>query len=151
MLTLGLALASPATHARDVAGSLVYIGTRAELPTAADVAKAPGSIPPQGIYAARLDARTGKLTPLGHQAEFAGASWLVTHPTLPVIYSTARAAGGAEMVAAGRPETDSDIHSFAVDTASGRLRRINQAGSGTLNTNHLALDARSKTLFVSGF
>ena len=38
-----------------------------------------------------------------------------------------------------------------MDTASGGLRQINQAGSGTLNTNYLALDDRSRTLFVSGF
>ena len=133
------------------AGSLVYIGTRAELPSAADREKAQGTIPAQGIYAARLDAVTGRLTMLGHQAEFARSSWLLTHPVLPVLYAVARAPGAAEAVAAGRPEPQSEVHSFAIDPGSGRLRPLNQAGSATLNTNHLALDTATMTLFVSGF
>ena len=68
---------------------------------------------PQGIYAARLDTKTGHLSPLGLQVELERATWLVTHPSLPVIYTVADSGGGLS--------AESNIHSFAVDPASGTL------------------------------
>ena len=137
MLTMGLCmgLAAPHTHAADKTSELVYIGThgtgKSEQPN--------GS--PQGIYAARLDTRTGHLSPLGLQVGLERATWLVTHPKLPVIYTVADSGAGVS--------AESNIHSFAVDQASGKLTQINEAGAGGLDSTHLDLDAASKTLFVA--
>jgi 6-phosphogluconolactonase len=137
MLAMGLCLgfAAPHTHADDKTSELVYIGThgtgKAEQPNSS----------PQGIYAARIDTRTGHLSPLGLQVELERATWLVTHPKLPVIYAVADPGGGVS--------AESNIHSFAVDLASGKLTQLNKAGAGGLDATHLGLDAASKTLFVA--
>jgi hypothetical protein len=65
MLALCLGLPTLAAHAGDASGSLVYIGTRGS-PKAATG--------PQGIYGARLDTHTGKLSPLGLQIELPAIS-----------------------------------------------------------------------------
>jgi 6-phosphogluconolactonase len=122
LLGLGLATAAQA------ASEWVYIGTR-------------GSEPKQGIYAASFDNSNGRLTLLGQQAELQNASWLAIHPGLSVLYSVANSAGGLE--------AESDIHSFAIDQASGKLKPINTAGAGGSDTTHLWLDLPSNTLFAA--
>jgi hypothetical protein len=72
LLALCLGLAAASVRAKDDASSLVYIGTRGTPQT---------STGPQGIYAARLDTATGKLTPLGQQLELSRISWLLAHPS----------------------------------------------------------------------
>jgi 6-phosphogluconolactonase len=153
VVTLGVVFAALGAQAKEAPGSWVYIGTRAGPPpaTASAEEQAQAKASPQGIYAARLDAATGKLRAVGLQTELARASWLMTNPKRPVIYSIARAPDGAAMVAAKQPEAPANIHSFAVDTATGTLRQINQVSSGALYTTHLALDGKSMTLFGAGF
>ncbi len=122
LLSLGFAVSAHAQSA------LVYIGTR-------------GSEPGQGIYAARFDSQTGQLSLLGQQAQLDNAAWLTAHPSLPVIYSVANAEGGLAV--------ESNVHSFAIDKASGKLTQINKVGTGGRDATHLHLDAASKTLFVA--
>jgi 6-phosphogluconolactonase len=136
---------------------LVYVGTHGWDPQHG----APPSIPPsggvtpaaaaasgatadadaQGIYAARLDTATGHLEPLGFQVEILRANWFINHPTLPIIYSV------------GLPGTDMHaetlIYSLQADRTTGKLRVINQVGSGGQDATHLDLDAASMTLFVA--
>jgi 6-phosphogluconolactonase len=138
-MALCLGLAALSAHAQDAASSLVYIGTRGV--PATDQGQVKTSL--QGIYAARLDTRTGKLAPLGIQSDVVRATWLVTHPTLPVLYSVAWGAGGEQ--------ADANIHGFKVDKASGKLQQINQVSSGAIGTTYLALDGKSNTLFGAGF
>jgi len=78
--------------------------------------------PKQGVYAARLNPATGQLSPLGLVAELQRATWLVAHPTLPVVYAVAHSAGGMA--------ADSDIYSFAIDKTSGGLHQINVVDAG---------------------
>ena len=121
-------------HARDNSLELVYIGTQGSAgPQQSDSA-------PQGIYAARLDANTGRLSPLGLTVELPRATALLRHPTLPVIYSSAADS------AAGRA-VDSILYSFEVDGASGKLREINTVDAGGRDATALALDASTNTLF----
>lgn len=138
MVALCLGLAALSAHAKDAAGNLVYIGTRAGTPP-------PGAAPrpPLGVYAARFDSKTGKLAMIGIQAELNNAAWLVAHPTLPVVYSVANAEGGLAV--------NSNIHSFATDKESGKLRELNRVNSGGRDTTYLYLDAKSKTLFGASF
>jgi 6-phosphogluconolactonase len=101
----------------------------------------PADAGPQGIYAARLDTKTGHLSPLGITVELQRATWLVTHPSLPVIYSVADSGGGMG--------ANSNIYSFKVDPASGKLQVINKVDAGGRDATAMDLDARSNTLFVA--
>ncbi len=117
---------------RNSTGELVYIGTRG-----AAAQDAPGT--QHGIYAARLDTRTGHLTPLGLVAELNRATWLVRHPKLPVIYTVGLE--GSDMT------TESRLVSYQVNAADGKLRELNRVGAGGTDATHLDLDAASGTLF----
>jgi 6-phosphogluconolactonase len=132
MMALCLGLAALSAHAKEAAGNLVYIGTRGTQ-----------AMPTQGIYAARLDTGTGKLAPLGQQTELFSTSWLVTHPSLPVIFVVANLQGSRTV--------ESSIYSFAVDKASGKLAELNRVDSGGLDTTYLGFDAKSNTLFGASF
>ena len=140
VLSLCLVLALLRAHADVKTSELVYIGTRAGgFREPANAATQPRA--PQGIYAARLDTRTGQLSSLGLTVELQRATRLVTHPRLPIIYSTADPDSGMP--------TESTIHSFAVDQSSGKLQQINEMGSGGLDATDMHLDAASNTLFVA--
>jgi 6-phosphogluconolactonase len=134
-----LSLAVFQAHAADNMSELVYVGTHG----AGNATQDPRERSQQGIYAARFDTKTGRLTPLGLQAELERATWLVTHPKLPVLYTVAESAGGLS--------ADSNIHSFAIDGESGKLTPLNSVGAGGRDATHLDLDATSQTLFVANY
>ena len=144
MLALGLgALVALSAQAADKSSTLVYFGTRgANAPAPARAGAPPAPAPePQGIYAARLDTKTGHLTGLGLQATLDRATWLVTNPGLPVIYAVANGPNGM----AG----ESEMHAFAVDTASGKLRELNKVGTGGRDATHVAIDGVDKAVFIA--
>jgi 6-phosphogluconolactonase len=128
-----IGLASPQAGARD-ALELVYIGTQGSAGPQQE-----GSAP-QGIYAARLDAKTGRLSPLGLTVGLPRATTLLRHPTLPVIYSSAADSAGGRAV-------DSILYCFEVDAESGNLRAINKVDAGGRDATALALDLPSNILF----
>lgn len=129
---------APSCAAGDCRSELVYVGTHgwdpqhsappvtsaavSATPAAAAGTSAATEADAQGIYAARLDTSSGHLEPLGLVAQILRANWLTNHPTLPILYCV------------GMPGTDMHaealIYSLEVDRASGKLRVINQAGSG---------------------
>jgi 6-phosphogluconolactonase len=138
-LCLGLSFA--AVHAADKAGSaagtLVYVGTQGVGgPTQTADAKAK-----QGIYALRLDEKSGHLTLLGQMIELDRSDWLTNNPKLPVIYAVANNAGGLQV--------DSLVYSLGVDRKTGALKVINKVGAGGKDATHMALDAPSNTLFIA--
>jgi 6-phosphogluconolactonase len=143
VLCLGLA-ACEAHAATGKAEEFVYIGTHG-----AGGRPAPGAGSeqdagsPQGIYAARLDTRTGHLSALGLAVGLQRATWLVIHPSLPVVYSVAQSPGGMA--------ADSNIYSFAIDAASGTLRQMNTVDAGGHDATHMDLDPQSKTLFSANY
>ena len=128
------------------AAQFVYIGThgtpggpRPGTPPQATDAP-PVNSGPQGIYAARLNSKTGQLTLIGVAAELQRATWFVVHPSLPVIYSVADSGGGME--------ADSNIVSFKIDAASGSLRMLNKVDAGGRDATAMDLDGASNTLLV---
>jgi 6-phosphogluconolactonase len=129
-MALSLGVATLAIQAADAAGSLVYIGTHGTSQTATG---------PLGIYVARLDSKTGKLAPLGVQTELQSISWLLPHPSRPFLYAVVNPGGSITV--------ESQLYSYSVDKATGKLRQIGQVGTGGKDTTHLAFDARSSTLF----
>jgi 6-phosphogluconolactonase len=134
LLALCLGLAAASVRAKDDASSLVYIGTRGTPQT---------STGPQGIYAARLDTATGKLTPLGQQLELSRISWLLAHPSRPILFMLANPNGSTTV--------ESQIYSYSLDKATGKLQPISDGGTGGKDTTHLAFDVKSNTLFGASF
>jgi 6-phosphogluconolactonase len=139
---------APACGDKSDKSLLVYIGTYGHVrngfsPVPAGSENQPGQIfdKTQGIYAACFNTETGNLTMLGLAADVNRASWLLSNPNLPILYST------------GLPGDDlrveGNVFSFSIDRASGKLQLINQVGSGGGDPTHLAIDAESYTLFVA--
>lgn len=125
------------------AGELVYIGTwgdEAPPPSGMDGAKPVRANAPVGVYAARLNERTGHLTPLGLQIQLQRADSLAVNPNQPVLYSVAASVRD--------PHADTDVYAFRIDPASGRLSLLDKVSSGGKDATTMALDARSATLFV---
>ena len=92
------------------------------------------------LQALRLDACAGTLAALGDVAQLQKPRWSVAHPTLPVLYVANDVAG-----------QDGRVVAFAVDRASGALKKINDADAGGIGTTHLWLDAPSSTLLAAHF
>lgn len=138
-MALSLGLATLNVHAVGSTDELVYVGTyKFGPPSQAEGAASP----PQGIYGARLDSKTGHLTALGPPVELRRASYLITHPSLPIVYSVAQSTGE-------NPESDSVAIAFAIDQASGALRQISKVDANGRDATHLALDNASKMLLVA--
>jgi len=120
----------------------VYIGTHGAGGFGPGTAQTSGTPPSdaraQGIYAARLDIASGHLAPLGLSVELPRATWLMSHPTLPVLYSVADSGGGMQ--------ANSAIYSFGVDLTSGNLREINHVDAGGRDATALGLDMPSHSL-----
>jgi 6-phosphogluconolactonase len=140
-LCLGMAIlhgcastAPPACASAGCDSVLVYIGTAVPFTNGA-----PPPVREHGIFAARLDQRTGHLAPLGRVAAVDGSSWLVAHPHLPVLYSVG--------LTGNDKKAESSLYSFAIEPANGQLRALNQTGAGGTDATHLDLDAASMTLF----
>lgn len=120
----------------------VFIGTTSQMmgpPTAAPAAGT-SSEPPQGIYSACLNQRTGAVSIGGFAADVQRPSWLIANPTMPVLYSTG---SGADLRGEG------GLFSLALDPASPKLRKLAQVGSGGTDPTFLELDKSGKTLFVA--
>ena len=112
-----------------LADDLVYFGTRSD--------KAG-----EGVFAARFDAATGKLTPIGTVAEIARPTLVIPHPALPVVYAVSELGNDGK--------ADASVSSLAVDRASGKLAPLNTVRTGGGATD-MAIDAASKTLFVANY
>ena len=113
-------------------GELLFIGTRGAAPQ-----DPPGT--KHGIFATRLDTRTGHLDPPRLVAELNRSAWLTHHPTLPVIYAVGLE--GTDLSA------EAKLVSYRVGAADGNLSELNRVGAGGTDATHLALDAASSTLF----
>jgi len=102
---------------------------------------ATADLPPQGIYTACLDEKTGKLTLLGLQAKVARISWVTVDAKKAVIYTT----GGAT----ANMRDPGTIFSFKIDRVTGAVTPLGSALSGGTDPTNLAWDAHSGTLFVA--
>lgn len=130
------ATAAVGANADDKSTEWVYIGTHGAAKSDPDSQRAV-----QGIYAARFNIRTGQLSEPQLQVQLPRATWLVSHPRLPVIY-TAADSGPAFT-------SQSNIVGFEVEPASGKLTQLGQVGAGGVDATHLTFDAASNTLFVA--
>jgi 6-phosphogluconolactonase len=120
----------PACPSGACGGNLVYFGTRA-------------SGPGQGIFAARFDATSGHLSPIGLVADIARPTWLIAHQTLPVLYAVSEVGNDGL--------SEASVFSLAANKTTGELGIMNSVGSGGGGATHLAIDTASSTLFVANY
>jgi 6-phosphogluconolactonase len=107
----------------------VYIGT---------YTSAKGS---KGIYRAKLDASTGKLSEPELAAEAGSPSFLAIHPNNKFLYAvgeTSGKGGGA-------------VRAFAIDAKTGALTLINESTSGGAAPCHLVVDPKGRFLLVANY
>lgn len=82
------------------------------------------------LRALRFDADSGKLSVIGPVAEGLRPTWTVAHPQLPVLYATD-----------DQPGKEGAVVAFAIERATGALRKLNDAPSGGNGATYLWLDA----------
>ena len=127
---LGL-LAAPTAQATPKGEQLVYVGTQ-------------GNEAGQGVFAARLDTNTGKLTPIGVVAELARPTWIIAHPSRPALYAVSEA---------GSPDgkTQGKVYALKADPKTGALKLTATVESGGGGPTHLTLDATGLGLLAAHY
>ena len=114
---------------------LVFVGTYTE-PTPA------GS---RGIYAARFDTTTGKLSGLTPAAELKNPSWVTVSRDRRFLYAV------SEVGVADSTGTPAGLVVAYAIGADGKLTELNRASSGGADPCHLAIDRRGRTLVVANY
>ena len=120
------ALSAHAASKKAAREQLVYFGTR-------------GS----AIFAARLQTRTGALTPLGQVSDVEQPTWLVPDAKRHVLYSVGELGNDGK--------SHGNIMSFKVDSRSGALTLLDKIDSGGGGTTHLVYSPASRMLFSGSF
>lgn len=126
---LGLMAASTA-QAAALDERLVYVGGQADKDG-------------QGVFAARLNNATGKLAPIGVVASLQRPTWLVAHPTSPVLYALSETGYG--------PGEQGKVHALKADPATGALSVISTVASGGGGPAHMSLDDKAGGLLVAHY
>jgi 6-phosphogluconolactonase len=94
--------------------------------------------PSKGIYAYKFQPSTGKLTSIGLAGESSNPSFLAVHPSQRFLYAANE--NNAGMVSA-----------FAIDSATGSLKLLNQVSSKGSGPCHISVDQTGKWLFVANY
>jgi 6-phosphogluconolactonase len=110
---------------------LVYVGTYTQKKS-------------KGIYALRMDAETGKLTPVGLVAETENPSYLAIHPNGKYLYAT-NEVGNFQGTKSGA------ISAFSIDAASGKLTFLNQETSKGDAPCDICLDPAGKFVMAANY
>jgi 6-phosphogluconolactonase len=93
----------------------------------------------KGIYAWRFRPAKGELAPVGLVAETTNPSWVTVHPNRRFLY------------AVGESAKAGTVSAFAIDAATGRLTKLNQASSKGAGPCHLAVDKTGKNVLVANY
>ena len=98
----------------------------------------------EGIYRARLDATTGRLSPVELAAPTSDPSFLALHPTGPFLYAIDEGSDPGKTPGRG-------VKAYAVDPHSGRLTFLNEQSAGGAGPCHLEVDRTGRTLLVANY
>ncbi len=98
----------------------------------------------KGIYAYKLDAKTGKLAELGLMAETPNPTFLALHPNGKYLYAI-------NEINTFQGKQAGSVTAYSVDRATGKLTLLNQVSSGGPGPCHLIVDATGKTLMVANY
>lgn len=98
----------------------------------------------KGIYAARFDSGTGKLSVPELVAETKNPSFLAVHPTGKFLYAVGEV-NNTQGQRAGA------VNAYALDAKTGKLTALNQQTSGGTGPCHVAVDATGKSVLVANY
>ena len=98
----------------------------------------------KGIYLCQLDVAAGKLEPGCLVAETASPSFVVRHPSLPVLYAI-----GEIGRVNGKP--GGAVSAFSIAPKTGTLTLINQQNSGGPGPCHVAVDHGGRCVLVANY
>ena len=94
----------------------------------------------KGIYFSRFDASSGGLSPFRLALEAEDPSYLAVHPNHRYLYSTNEVGG-----------RNGTVSAYAIDSATGKLRLLNQAPAQGRGTCHIGLDSGGRMLAVANY
>lgn len=97
----------------------------------------------KGIYVSKFDANTGKIDTPHLAAEIERPSWLTIHPNQRFLYAVSEIGYG--------PGADGTMTGFALDPATGGLKKLNTVQTGGGGPCHLAINNSGTTLFVANY
>ena len=98
----------------------------------------------QGIYQSVLDLKTGKLTPPELSVEVTSPSFLAIHPSQKLVYAVMEISDFQGKKAGG-------VGAFSIDPATGKLKLLNQQGSGGPGPCHIVVDRSGKFALVANY
>jgi 6-phosphogluconolactonase len=98
----------------------------------------------KGIYLFKMDAKSGKWTPLGLAAETVSPSFLAVHPNKHFLYA-------ANEVNDYKGKSAGYVTSFKIDSKTGKLTELNQQSSMGAAPCHVSIDKTGKFLFVANY
>lgn len=112
------------------ADMLVYVGTQ-------------GSAPGGGIFVARLDWASGRLSGLRLAAELERPTWITTVPGRERLYAVSETGNDGA--------SEATVHAFAANRQTGILTAMGVQTTAGAGATHLDLDTRSGTMFVANY
>ena len=128
---LTLMAAAPAAFSQKSSGQkLVYFGTYTRKTS-------------KGIYVAKLDSATGKVSEPELAAEVANPSFVTIHPNQKYLYAVSEMGG----VAPG----GGTVTAFSIERPSGKLTKLNHAATKGTSPCHLNVDKTGRTLVVANY
>ncbi|MFL5617067.1 MAG: lactonase family protein [Gemmatimonadaceae bacterium] len=116
---------------------LVYVGTYTE--------RTPDGSGSKGIYAARFDTMSGKLSGLTPVAELQNPSWVTVSRDRRLLYAVSEV---------GTPDATGALAGLVVAYtigADGKLTELNRVSSGGADPCHLAIDRSGRTVAVANY
>ncbi len=128
---LSLLAATPTVFAQKASGQkLVYFGTYTRKSS-------------KGIYVAKLDTATGKVTEPELAGEVGNPSFVTIHPNQKYLYAVSEMGGGGGQGGA--------VTAFAIERPSGKLTRLNQVPAKGTSPCHLNVDKTGRALVVANY
>lgn len=98
----------------------------------------------KGIYLARLDTATGKLSAPELAAEIANPTFLAITPSMKYLYA-------ANEVGSYKGERTGSVSAFSIDSATGKLTPINTVSSKGGGPCHVSTDGKGRFCFVANY
>ncbi len=134
-ICLAIVMTALSMSALDAQNKPVFFGT---------YTKGEGDGKSKGIYRARLDLESGKVTAPELAAAIDNPSYLVMHPSGDRVYA---------VIEAGKFEGEpgGGVVAFGLDVTSGALSEINRQPVGSKGPAHLAMDSTGRVLIVANY
>lgn len=98
----------------------------------------------KGIYRARLEAGTGRLSPAELAAECGNPSWLALHPGGKFLYAIDERSDPQKTPGRG-------VSAYALDPKTGALTLLNEQSAGGPGPCHIETDRTGRTLLVANY